>query len=141
MALATEDDVIEQLGRPLTEAEAARVDILLENASDLLIGYLGDCATYDGSGSVIPGPVVRRCALMVSRLFERSVAGGAGGGFTEQVTTGPFTTRFATATSGGDVWLADADKRALRRYRCGGGSGGIDLQADVYAPRDYRVWP
>lgn len=113
MALAEDTDVVTTLGRDLTEAEAARVDALLDEASDLVIGFKGN----DYEPAPYPDRVVRVVAGMVARVFTR---GASAGEFTDQQTAGPFSVRFSADSSAGGVWLTRADKIKLR-----GAVGGL----------------
>ena len=65
MALATSADVVAALGRSLTSAESAVVDIRLEEASDRVVGYLGHWP------DPVPGPVARVVALVVKAVFDK----------------------------------------------------------------------
>lgn len=120
MALATAVDVVAALGRALTSAETAQAPALLEEASDLTIGYLG-CDPTDTSTEppTVPDPVSRVVARMVARVFSQAGTVPGSEGTTE--TVGPFsqTVRFASGTTTGAPWLASTDKITLRPYRCG----------------------
>ena len=120
-ALAAQADVEARLGRSLTEAEAARLPSLVDDASAVLIGYCGqdfEPPAFDA----YPVAVVGVVAKMVARAFDRA---GAGGSYVDQEGTGPYTVRYSAASSGGDVWLSAADKLALRPYRRGGGLASV----------------
>lgn len=118
MAFADETDVEAALGRDLTTAESEQVDTLLEEATDLLIGYLG-CEPDPA-----PDAVVRVCARMVARVFAQAASANAPvvGASQVQQTAGPFSfgTSFPAVASSGSPWLTANDKVALRPYRCGG---------------------
>lgn len=127
MAFADTSDVEAALGRDLTSAEEASVDTLLEEATDLLIGYLG--CTPDP----VADAVIRVCARMVARVFAQAASGSAPvpGTTQTQQTAGPFSqsTSFATGSATGSPWLASADKTALKPYRCGGGFKAISVES------------
>lgn len=137
MALATAEDVEGALGRALTESETQRSESLLDEASDLVIGYLGCDPTgdpiLDEDGeptgvNEIPGAVSRVVARMVSRVLSLDTPTGSEG-TTE--TVGPFskTVRFSAGTTSGAPWLAGSDKITLRPFRCGGGMVPVGLSS------------
>lgn len=102
MALADVDDVEAALG----SAPTVEVEVLLEEASDLVVGYLG--YTPDP----VPGAVVRVVAAMVAAVLTQP-AGAAGA---EQMTAGPFVVRFSADTLGGP-WLTKNWRLRLDPYR------------------------
>jgi hypothetical protein len=112
------------LGRELTEAEEASVETVLEEATDLLTGFLG-CAP-----DPVPDAVKRVTARMVARVFSQALVNI--GASQVQETAGPFSrsTSYAAGTSNGSPWLAAADKLALRPFRCGGGLRSVALESD-----------
>jgi hypothetical protein len=126
MALATEDDVAAALGR----TPDSDVETLLEEASDLVAGYLG-CPTLDP----VPPAVSRVVASMVASALNRApgMAGIAPG---DSLTAGPYTVRSGDSSSG-TVWLTNGLKMRLRPYRCGS-SVSVALESELY-PRD-DVW-
>lgn len=129
MTLATAADVASALGRALTETEETRAATLLDEASDLAIGYLGCDPTDTSTDPVtVPGAVSRVVARMVARVMSQSGPTGSEG--TTQ-TVGPFseTVRFGTGTTSGNPWIAASDKVALRPYRCGGGMRSVPLSS------------
>jgi len=127
MAFAEDTDVEVALGRALTTAEDESVDTLLEEATDLLIGYLG-CEP-----DPVPDAVKRVCARMVARVFAQAASSDAPvvGASQVQQTAGPFSIgmSFASGTSTGAPWIAGADKIALRPYRCGGGFKTVSAES------------
>lgn len=116
--LTDQTGVEEALGRELTTAEEAKVDNLIDEAGDLLHGYLG--VDYRDETS-IPGAVARVAARVVARSFEQAASESPFGveGTTDQA--GPFsrTLRFSSGTTSGSVWLDVKDKIKLRPYRVG----------------------
>lgn len=127
MAFAADTDVEAALGRSLTTAEDASVDTLLNEATDLLIGYLG-C-----DPDPVPDAVERVCARMVARVFAQASSAGAPviGASQVQQTAGPFSksTSFSAGTATGAPWLSAADKVALRPHRCGGGFRALPVES------------
>jgi hypothetical protein len=126
MAFADESDVEAALGRDLTSSESETVDVLLEEATDLIIGYLG--CTPDP----VPDAVVRVTARMVARVYQQAAQANVPLGATQtQESAGPFSrsTSFATGSSSGAPWLAGPDKIVLSPYRCGGGFHAVALQS------------
>lgn len=126
MAFADQDDVEAALGRDLTPAEEASVDTLLEEAADLLIGYLG-CTPE----TPYPDAVVRVNARMVARVYGQAAAGAPVGASQVQQTAGPFSqgVSFPQGVSNGAPWLSATDKIALRPYRCGGGFRSVNVES------------
>ncbi len=122
MAFADQDDVVSALGRDLSASEAS-VETLLEEASDLIVGYLG-CTP-----NPVPDAVKRVTARMVARVFSQAQISVGASQLTE--TAGPFSrsTSYAAGTSNGSPWLAAADKTVLRPYRCGGGFRSVPLES------------
>ena len=66
MAFATDGDVSDALGRSLTSLECRRVDNLLDEATDLVVGY-----GIDPAISPVPGAVTRVVASMVVAVFTK----------------------------------------------------------------------
>lgn len=132
MALATAADVEARLGRTLTAAEAAKVPGMLEEASALVIGYLG-CDPTDTSVEppTVPAAVAIAVSRMVARTLEQTAAAGASGSEATTNTTGPFsqTVRFGAGTTTGAPWLTKADKLTLRPFRCNGGFSSVAISA------------
>jgi hypothetical protein len=124
MALATQADVEERLGRALSDAEAARVPSLLDDATAVVVGYAG----MDFEPSPYPAAVVGVTAKMVARVLA---AGDVT--FADQQSTGPFSIKFNANASSGDVYFTKADRLALRPYRVGGGLSSIGLVGDRYS--------
>lgn len=111
MALASEDDVENALGRSLTDSED--VCTLLDEASDLVCGYLG--YTPDP----VPTPVARVVATMVAAVLTKPAVTtsdyGAGGYNTIREVTAVKVGVESATTSG--PWLTAALKMRLRPYR------------------------
>lgn len=124
MALATAADVEQRLGRTLTAAEQTRVSGLLDEASALVIGFLG-CDPTDTSVEppVVPDAVAIVVSRMVARLFEQAASDSAAPVGVDMVTTqvGPFgqTLRHTAGSTSGAPWLGASDKVSLKPYRCG----------------------
>lgn len=123
MALATQADVEARLGRALSEAEAARLPSLLDDATAVVVGYAGT----DFEPSPYPAAVAGVVAKMVARVLA---AGDVA--FVDQQNAGPFGVRFNANASSGDVYFTKADRLALRPYRVGGGLSSIGLVGDRY---------
>jgi hypothetical protein len=147
--LATPDDVAARLGRPLTPAEQAAVDGLIDEASALVIGYLG-CDPSD------PGPVPASVTVVVSRMVARALQQAeaastpTGGEQAVTNTVGPFsqTRQFFAGSTSGQPWLSASDKIALRPYRCDGKAYSVDTaprggtcHADICSANRYRNYP
>ena len=129
-ALATPEDVVADLGRPLSETEAARVEHLLLKASVLVVGHLG-CDPTGGDGTV-PDAARLVVAGMVARLFLQESQAGPGGApigvQSTSVTTGPFgnSTTFQAGSNSGAPWLSSSDKVALRPIDCNQTAFSVD---------------
>jgi hypothetical protein len=130
VALAEAEDVEAALGRDLTESETAQAPTLLDEASDLVIGYLGCDPTDEEADPTVPAAVTRVVARMVARVFSQSSE--AAGSEATTSTAGPFsqTVRFAAGSTSGAPWLTVTDKVILRPYRCGGGMRTVSLSSD-----------
>lgn len=123
--LAAAADVVARLGRPLTDDEQGRVDGLLEEASDLVVGFLG-CTPTDP----IPGPVVRVVSRMVARIFglkygpddapEQAISA-------VNALMGPFQVnwQYDTDKSDGEPWLSKKDRLKLGPFRCRRRAGNV----------------
>jgi len=132
MALATAADVELRLGRSLTAAEAAKVDGLLEEASALVIGFLG-CDPTDTSVEppTVPAAVAIVVSRIVARVFEQTASVAEFGSEATTDSTGPFSTtvRYGAGTTSGAPWLTKADKLTLRPFRCDGGFTSLAISA------------
>lgn len=113
MIPATKADV-EKFTGDLTEADEARLEGLLEEASDLVEGY---CSRE--FAEPFPGPVVRRTARIVARAL--GVDDEQIGMESSQMSAGPFqrTQNYSADSTSGGAWLTKGDKLVLRRYRRG----------------------
>lgn len=111
MALASDSDVENALGRSLTESED--VSTWLETASDLVVGYLG--YTPDP----VPSPVVRVVADMVAAVVSKpaqTTADYQATGYNVLREASTIRVGIESATSTGP-WLTAALKMRLRPYR------------------------
>lgn len=136
-ALASISDVEGALGRELDDEESLTVPGLLDEASDLVEGYLG------GVDSPVPGAVKRVVARMVVRVLAQS-AGGAPVGLSQMnVSAGPFSSQrtFRDGATSGAPWLENTDKTKLKRYRRGGGMISVSLSGEQTGyTNDFRSW-
>ncbi|WP_280485359.1 hypothetical protein [Nocardia cyriacigeorgica] len=98
----------------MTVEEADRVIGLLEEADDLIIGYLGP-ARLDP----VPEAVRRVAARLVARVLE--APRGDSGVESAQMTAGPFqwSNRYSSDSRSGGPWLTRADRIKLRPYKMG----------------------
>lgn len=113
MAFATSVDVVAALGRSLTSAESAAVDNQIDQATDLVVGYLG------GIPDPVPGAVTRVVATMVAAVFNKpanitSDYNASGYNVSREVATVQVGVESAT-TSG--PWLTNALRTRLSPYR------------------------
>jgi hypothetical protein len=111
VALASEADVENAIGRSLLEAED--VSTLLEEASDLVCGYLG--YTPDP----VPDPVARVAATMVAAVLTKPATttgdlGASGYNIARESATVKIGTESATTTG---PWLTASLKMRLRPFR------------------------
>lgn len=111
MALASEADVENALGRFLAEAED--VSTLLESASDRVVGYLGYLP------APAPDPVARVVAEMVAEVLNRPAATTAdyqaSGYNTSRETMSVHVGTESRATIG--PWISKSQKLVLDHYR------------------------
>lgn len=138
MGFASSADVASALGRSLSSAEGSAAPTLLDEASDMLVGYLGQ------SPNPVPDPVKRVCARMVARVLAQAASSAAPvvGASQVQQTVGPFSqsASFAAGTATGAPWVSAADRVALRPFRLGGGFRSVPMgspQSGAY--RSYEV--
>ena len=134
MALAAASDVVARLRRPLTTAEAASADDLLEEASALVVGYLGEDPTDTSvDPAVVPSPVVIVVSRMVARVFIRDTTPAGAELDAQSVSTGvgpfPRTVSYRDGTTSGSPWLAAVDKMTLRPYKAGGGFTSLGVSS------------
>lgn len=127
MALASASDVESALGRALAEDED--VSALLEEASDLVAGYLG----Y--SPDPAPLPVARVVATMVVAVMQKPAVNSADygvNGYNVARETMPVKVGVESATTTGP-WLTAALKMRLRPYRSAATRSvfSIDLAPEV----------
>ncbi|QDF19740.1 head-to-tail adaptor [Mycobacterium phage LilSpotty] len=110
MMLASSQDVVDRLGRPLTTDEASRAEGLLAEASALVEGWLGSVAD----------PVPDAVSIVVSRMVARALTASTPvPGLSDQnMSAGPFEVRnrFTPEASSGGVWLTRQDKIMLRPF-------------------------
>lgn len=135
MAFATDDDVSDALGRSLTSSEATVVDSLLEQASDLIIGY---GIPYDIDP--VPGAVTRVAASMVVAVFTKpsiNIADYDATGYRTTSETASVRVGMESATTTGP-WLTNALKMRLNPYRSKG-MNQIGMRSESDMVKD--VWP
>lgn len=115
-SLATVEDVNRVLSPPVEETdEVSHVEILLEEASDLVRAWTGKDFL-----SRVPSAVSR----VVARMVARSLSSGGDepiGMTSENQSAGPFSTNrsFEAGSTDGGVWLSRQDKIKLRRWKGG----------------------
>lgn len=118
MALATTDQVEHALGRDLAETED--VSTLLEEASDLVIGYLGYVPGQLGSSvDDVPEPIARVVATMVAAVLSKptvTTADYQATGYNVSRESAVVRVGQESATTTGP-WLTAALKLRLRPFR------------------------
>lgn len=112
MALATQDDVRAALRRDLTESEQDWLDGLLEEASDLVIGYL------DPHPVAVPTPdaITRVVASMVATVLNRPANILPD---TQSLTADSYGIQFVPGATSPGPYLSDSLKKRLAPYRTG----------------------
>lgn len=111
MALASEEDVENALGRALTQSED--VTTLLESASDLVTAFLG------GEPDPVPDPVARVVGEMVAAVLTKPAVNAAdygANGYNVARESMPVKIGVESATSSGP-WLTRSWKTRLLPYR------------------------
>lgn len=135
MAFATDGDVSDALGRSLTSLEYQRVDHLLDEATDLVIGY-GVSATINP----VPGAVTRVVASMVMAVFTKpsiNIADYDASGYRSSSETASVRVGMESATTEGP-WLTASQKMRLNPYRIGGMN---QVQMVSESDSSAAVWP
>ncbi len=112
MALTDQAEVERQLGRELTDEELATLPGLLDEASDLVLGYLG----LDTAPDPVPDAVARATASMVVAVYTRPASVPLNA---EQQNAGIYGVRYTTGSTSGSPWLSNAIKMRLDPYRTG----------------------
>ncbi|MFD4294142.1 hypothetical protein ACFWQG_13070 [Rhodococcus sp. NPDC058532] len=125
MALATLPDVETALGRPLTATEQSKATPWLDEASDLVIGYLHPCPIADPT----PDPIKRVVASMVSALLTPTTTANLPSGATS-IAAGPYSVGLAPDAAGTGPVLTARLKMRLRPYRCGNGMVSVGLGSE-----------
>ncbi|MGQ9349722.1 hypothetical protein [Mycolicibacterium gilvum] len=112
MTLATSQDVQTALGRELTADETAAVAGLLDEATDLVVGYLHPFEVP----TPVPAAIVRVVASMTAAVLLRpaSIPHEA-----TQLTADVFSASFAPGTTSPGPYLTAALKARLRPFRTG----------------------
>ena len=123
MALATQADVVKALRGPLTTEEAEHVDDQLDEASDLVLGYL-KCPP----ATPTPEAVVRVVAAMVAALITRPQTTPLNA---DSLNAGPYGWKFVEGSTSDGPWLTSAQKMCLAPYRCSAVS--VPLVSDRYS--------
>ena len=127
MALASEQDVENALGRALTASED--VTTLLESASDRVVGYLRH------TPDPVPAPVARVVGEMVAAVLSKpavTTSDYQAGGYNTQREVATVRVGVEPATTIG-AWLSKSQKLVLNMYRRAGGS--IEMRSE----RDHTV--
>jgi len=112
--LANPWDVEKRLGRPLDPDLSPKVEGLIDEASVLVIGYLGD-----NPPEPIPAAITIVVSRMVARVIEREAAAPSPAAESVITQMGPFSRNVSLAGSGsvGGVWLSGTDKLMLRPHK------------------------
>lgn len=125
MALATLADVATALGRALTVAEQAKATPWLDEASDLVVGYLHPCPIAEPT----PEPITRVVAAMVAALLTPTTTANLPSGATS-IAAGPYSVGLAPDAAGTGPVLTARLKMRLRPYRCGNGMVSVALGSE-----------
>ena len=113
-ALASEFDVQKALRRKPTRSEQEYIDGLLEEASDLVVGYLDPFEIPTPP----PGPIIRVVASMVAAVLNRPSAILPD---TQSLTADSYGVTFAQGATSPGPYLTEGLKRRLSPYRLGAG--------------------
>ena len=135
MAFAAAADVTAALGRSLTSAESGRVSNLLDQATDLVVGYGIDIAI-----DPVPGAVTRVVASMVVAVFTKpsiNIADYDASGYRTSTETAAVHVGTESATTEGP-WLTASQKMRLNPYRTGGMN---QVQMVSESDSSASVWP
>lgn len=135
MAFASSADVTAALGRSLTSAESGRVTNLLDQATDLVVGYGIDVAI-----DPVPGAVTRVVASMVVAVFTKpsiNIADYDASGYRSTSETASVRVGMESATTEGP-WLTNSQKMRLNPYRTGG-MNQVKLASE--SDSSAAVWP
>ena len=135
MAFATDGDVSDALGRSLTSPETTVVDNLLDQATDLVVGY-----GIDPAISPVPGAVTRVVASMVVAVFTKpsiNIADYDASGYRSSSETASVRVGMESATTEGP-WLTASQKMRLNPYRTGGMN---QIQMVSESDSSAAVWP
>lgn len=125
MALAGASDVEAALGRDLVAVELNRVESLLDEASDLVAGYLHPCTVP----VPVPGAIKRVVASMVAAVFSRPVEIPVE---SESLNMGPYGVKFGAGTTSVGPYFTAALKSRLAPYRCGSGMVSVQLGSERF---------
>lgn len=112
MTLAIQDDVRAALRRDLTASEELGVEALIEEASDLVLGYLHPYQIPVET----PGPITRVVAAMVAAVLNRPTAILPD---TQSLTADAYGVTFAAGATSPGPYLTESFKKRLRPYRPG----------------------
>lgn len=121
MALATRADVEAALRRSMQPDQD--VDALLEEASDLVVGYLHPCQIPSPTPPAISRVVASMVATALSRAPGMPVAA-------TNATAGQYSVAFAAESTSISVYFTNALKQRLRPYRCGNGMVSVQLASE-----------
>lgn len=111
-ALASEDDVRAALRRDLTEGELTWVDGLLDEASDLVVGYLDPFTMPDP----VPGAIARVVGSMVAAVLNRPASILPD---TQSLTADSYGVTFANGTTSPGPYLTEGFKKRLSPFKSG----------------------
>lgn len=112
MILATQQDVEDRLRRDLVDPdETEYIDVLLEEASVLVEGYLSERGITYSDGDTIPRAVVIVVSRIVARALTANVPAAQEGATSLQA--GQFSVRYGDPVSS-SVFLSSTDRKWLR---------------------------
>ena len=135
MSFASSADVTAALGRSLTSAESGRVANLIDQATDLVVGYGIDVAI-----DPVPGAVTRVVASMVVAVFTKpsiNIADYDASGYRSSSETASVRVGVESATTEGP-WLTNSQKMRLNPYRSRG-MNQVKLASE--SDSSAAVWP
>lgn len=128
VAFCEENDVEQRLRRPLTTDESEYLDGMIEEASALVLSYLG--CPEDKYEDQVPDGIRLVTSRMVARVIDESgtINSGTFGATQVGATAGPFSHQatFAAGSRTGAPWLTRVDRSMLNQYKCSGKAFSID---------------
>ena len=138
MTLCTHADVENRLRRPLTTAEISWLPGMIEEATQLVLAYLGAPAAHytDNPPAALTIVTSRMVARVISEgeLLQPETFGATQAG----MTAGPYSQHltFTAGSRTGAPWLTKVDKTLLDPYRVAGKAYSIDTAPTAHLTQE-----